>query len=77
MKVKIGQFAICGPHTDQIGRVSAIRKDGFYARFTSIHPRVPGARTGRDGEHPKFSRFFRFSEIGPDGYNGHGVTVQD
>jgi hypothetical protein len=67
---KLKQIAIFGPHTNEIGVVSAIRKNGFYVRHTTGFPTVPGGRK------PAYSsRFFRFEEIGERGFEGKGVTL--
>lgn len=61
---RIGQPAVFGPLTYQIGRVSAIRANGFYVRHTNSHPTVPGGR-----KYGQSSIFFRFDQIGPNGYS--------
>lgn len=60
---KLGQMAIFGPLTFQIGRVSAVRGDGFYVHCKNAYPRVPGGR-----EYGYSSVFFRFDQIGPWGH---------
>lgn len=72
MKPKRGQLAMWGPHTNEIGVVSAIRKNGFYARHTTGFPTTPGGRKAAYS-----SRFFRLEEIGERGYNGEGVTLTE
>jgi hypothetical protein len=69
-KPKRGQIAIFGPHTNEIGVVSAIRKDGFYVRHTTGFPTVPGGHKAAYS-----SRFFRFDEINDRGFQGEGVTL--
>jgi hypothetical protein len=69
-KPKRGQIAIFGPHTNEIGVVSAIRIDGFYVRHTTGFPTVPGGHKAAYS-----SRFFRFDEINDRGFQGEGVTL--
>jgi hypothetical protein len=69
-KPKRGQIAIFGPHTNEIGVVAAIRKDGFYVRHTKGFPTVPGGHKAAYS-----SRFFRFDEINDRGFQGEGVTL--
>ena len=61
MKPKLGQVASWGAHTDDFGRVSAIRKTGFYAQYRCAYPTVPGGH-----KHATESRFFRFEDIVED-----------
>jgi len=57
--VKRGQIVSWGEHTNEFGVVTAIRDDGFYARFQSLYPSAPGGRK------PVYmSKFFRFSDLG-------------
>lgn len=63
MKPTINQIAVFGPLTYQIGRVSAIRKNGFYVRAKKSDPTVPGGR-----KYGYRSVFFTFDQIGPNGY---------
>jgi hypothetical protein len=57
--IQRGQIVLWGEHTNESGLVTAIRDDGFYARFRSLYPSVPGGRK------PVYmSRFFRFSDLG-------------
>ena len=72
MKPKKGQLAMWGPHTNEIGVVSATRKNGFYARYATGFPTVPGGRRMAYS-----SRFFRFDEIGERGFDGKGVTLTE
>ncbi len=58
-KVKIGQFVSWGPHTDEIGIVSRIALGGFWARYCSAHPSVPGGST-----RVSRTRFFYMADIG-------------
>jgi hypothetical protein len=74
MYPKIGQIAIFGPHTTEIGVVSAIRRDGFYVRHTTGFPgkrRPSGFRTAG-----YCSKFFRFTDITGTGFDGVGVTIR-
>lgn len=71
MKPTKGQIAIFGCHTNEIGIVSAIRRDGFYVRHTTGFPTVPGGRKAAYS-----SRFFSFDQIGDRGYHGEGVTIR-
>lgn len=72
MKLKRGQLAVWGPHTNEIGVVSAIRKNGFYARHTTGFPTTPGGRKAAYA-----SRFFHLEEIGECGFDGKGVTLTE
>jgi hypothetical protein len=63
-KPKIGQIAMYGPHTDEIGRVTAIRNGGFYVRVK----KDSGYR----------SVFFTNDRIGTNGFDHTGnVTLCD
>ena len=73
MKPKLGQIAMFGPHTYEIGRVSRIRKNGFYVRVKNAYPTIPGGH-----KYAYHSRFFPFSAIGSKGFQGGGeVTISD
>jgi hypothetical protein len=63
-KPTLNQIAVFGPLTYQIGRVSAIRSNGFYIRVKNAYPKVPGGR-----EYGYHSVFFTFDQIGPNGYS--------
>jgi hypothetical protein len=56
--MKLNQIAIFGCHTDESGRVSAIRRNGFYVRYRSAFPTVPGGHV-----HALKSRFFPFEKL--------------
>jgi len=62
MKPYLNQIAVFGPLTHQIGRVSAIRRNGFYVRTKQTFPKIPGGR-----EYGYRSVFFSLTQIGPDG----------
>lgn len=56
--IKKNDIAIWGAGTDEGGRVTAFRRGGFYVRYRSIYPSVPGGRK------PVFKRaFFRREQV--------------
>ena len=54
-KIKKGQIASWGTHTDENGIVSRVKKDGFYARYKS--------RIIRNGKSIYLSKFFTNENI--------------
>ena len=56
--MKTKQIAIWGPHADEVGTITCRRNGGFYARFRSRFPSVPGGRKA-----VYHSRFFRDEDV--------------
>ena len=57
-KVYKGQIVEWGDNANEIGRISSIRRDGFYARYRSSWPTTPGG-----WRHAMKSLFFSYADL--------------